>query len=101
MSDTYSVLLIFSIAAVVASWLGIGAAKWWHRVPEWLHRLIFLLLLLALALDALSLTVHVTWGHRPGTDQAMNWRNFLTNHPAFLVVAFFSLLAWVLRPRQR
>ena len=100
MSDTYSVLLTFSIASVVTAWLGIGVARL-RTVPEWFHRLVFLLLLLALALDALSLAVHVTWGHRPGSDQAMSWRDFLTNHPALLVVAFFSLLAWVLRPKRR
>ncbi|HEX5716311.1 MAG TPA: hypothetical protein VF179_09135 [Thermoanaerobaculia bacterium] len=99
MTDAYSVLLTISVALAVASWLGIGVARW-RRVPEWLHRLTFLLPLPALAFDGLAIAVHLAWGHRPGTDQAMSWSSFFAEHPAFAVVAFFSLVAWLFRPRQ-
>ncbi len=105
MIDVHSILLALAIfllglaiAALAASLLGAGIQRW--RAPKWFPRAVLILLILALTFDGLSLIVHVLMGHRPGTSQAMGWQELLAEHPAFLVVALFALLAGSLLPRR-
>jgi hypothetical protein len=92
-------LLALAIAALAAFPLSAGIQRR-RAVPRWFPRAVLILLILALTFDGLSLIVHVLTGHRPGTSQAMGWQEFLAEHPAFLVVALFGLLAVVLLPRR-
>jgi hypothetical protein len=49
------------------------------------------LALLSLGFLILSVTVHLAFGHRPGTEQALGVAPFVREHPAFAVVAAVSL----------
>jgi hypothetical protein len=49
------------------------------------------LALASLAFLILSVTVHLAFGHRPGTDQALGFVAFFREHPAFAIVGVASL----------
>lgn len=97
----YSVTLALSAVAATGSlllgWLGRSAGPGLSRVT-WLRRARNAAWL-ALALVAFSCGIHLAFGHRPGTDQALGLVGFIGEHPAFLVAAGAALLlARVFRP---
>ena len=47
----------------------------------------------------MSVTVHLVWGHAPGSPQALSPVEFLREHPAFIVAALIPALAMVGRPK--
>lgn len=97
----YSVTLALSALAASASlllgWLGRRSDPGLSRVT-WLRRARGTAWL-ALALVTFSCGVHLAFGHRPGTDQALDFADFTREHPAFFVAAGAALLlARVFRP---
>jgi hypothetical protein len=49
--------------------------------------------LLASAALLVSLLVHFTWGHRPGSPEALQLRDFFRIHPSFIVAGLLPALA--------
>jgi hypothetical protein len=89
MTDTYSILLALSAAALGGSWLLLLTER---RRPA-LAPASAVAAAAALLLDAGSLVVHWSHGHQPGTTDAMTVRQFLGEHPAFLIIAIGSVAA--------
>lgn len=44
---------------------------------------------------AVSAGVHVWWGHRPGSAEALGLRPFIGEHVAFVAAAALPILAWI------
>jgi hypothetical protein len=57
--------------------------------------------LASLVMVAFSLAVHLPFGHRPGTDDALSPIAFLREHPSFLLVPILAFLAFRLAARGR
>lgn len=89
MTDTYFILLALSATALVGSWLLLLAR---HRRPASVSTSA-IAALAALLLDAGSVVAHWSLGHQPGSSDAMTIRQFVGEHPAFLVIAVGSLAA--------
>ncbi len=72
-----------SLAAGAVARLG----RWRGLASSWAVRAAWT----ALAAGLLSLTVHVVFGHRPGTPEALGVAPFVAVHPAYLGVVASAL----------
>jgi hypothetical protein len=66
-----------------------------QRLTRWRRRAGRGSVIAGLAL-AVSVGVHLTWGHRPGGPQALAPLDFLGEHGSFLIAAALPLLARIL-----
>lgn len=113
MDTLYSVTLLISLAAGA---LAIAVAVLPHF--PWVRRLLplrmqgngnshlrsALLILVALTSLVLSLVVHLVFGHRPGSPDALRLFEFFGVHPSFIVAGLLPAIAAALHrlpPRDR
>lgn len=105
MDSIYSLSLLVSLLSGASSFL-LSALALVPRLPAALPRCLRLepkrrrLARLALYLSLLSLlisvTVHLLWGHRPGTPDGLAIPEFLRVHPSYLVAAGLPTLSALL-----
>lgn len=95
MDTLYSLTLgAAMVAAAVSFLLGIGGLRKTAADPsrgKTLLRLAARGAILAGGLLILSVTVHLGFGHRPATEQALGFAPFVREHPAFAIVAVIPL----------
>jgi len=66
------------------------------RLAGALRRMVRPILFVAFAALLTSVVVHLLWGHRPGTPEALPPRDFLMIHPSFGVAALLPTVSAVL-----
>lgn len=94
--DLYSLSLGLALTAVAiavaAAVTAIGLRRGPRQARRWPLRLAALGALASLPLVAFSSVFHLLTGHRPGTPADMGPTEFVTEHPAFLVVVALAAL---------
>jgi hypothetical protein len=100
MADSvYSITLLFAlVAGVVAIVGGLGALVARESVVRW-SRWTTRSSVLAWLCLLISVGVHLAYGHRPGTRQAMGVFEFVREHVAFAVAVLLPCAALLIRRR--
>ena len=79
--------LAFALRSRVQAMPGPGSARWVGpaAVGAWIALLV-------------SFTVHLAWGHAPGSPQALPPLEFLRDHLSFIAAAVVPIAALIARP---
>lgn len=88
----YSLLLLAALVATgVATVTATTAVVWRRRVTPVVGQVVRWGSAAGLALALTSATVHLGWGHRPGTRQSLGAWGFVAEHRALVAVAAVAL----------
>ena len=90
--EFYPTLLLFSLIATSLAGLGAVLSRVGVLGRRWIGWVSFVAAGGAL-LAVVSIVGHVSWGHTPGSADALELLAFVANHPAPLVSLLFSGLA--------
>ena len=96
----YSLTLLAALLAAGLSAVG-ALGLLWRRRSRRLGAVAWIAGLTAMAFGLLSLTVHLAFGHRPGTTEVLGLVAFFEAHPAYLIVFVIVRLAAVAGRRFR
>ena len=105
MDDLYAQFLMLSIVGTAALVVWILTVKslstFWSRHTEMrlVRKVVKLIATFSILFLSLSVFVHVFWGHRPGSAEAMTVIEFLAEHRAFPVTALAILIAMAVSKR--
>jgi hypothetical protein len=98
----YSVTLALSIITLLLSLCGSLIAKFKPELENYhLQEKSKILAIISLILVLFSLIYHLFTGHAPGSEIALNFLEFLREHPAFWIALILSSLPLFLNSAQQ
>jgi hypothetical protein len=100
LDQLYSVTLLMSLAGGVAALAGVLAGRVRAALAPASARLVVPAAAGAWLALFVSFTVHLRWGHPPGSPQALPGLEFLRGHPSFVIAAIIPGIALIVRPRD-
>jgi hypothetical protein len=102
MMDAYSVTLAISIITLLLSLCGSLIAKFRSNSKnQGIQKKSKILAIISLILVLFSLFYHLFTGHRPESETALSFLEFLREHPAFWIVLILSSLPLFLNPAKQ